>query len=130
MPRRPCRRRLPAARGGSKTATVPPTDLPEVSFRSPRSRPLSWRGRPDPSAHRVAAASVDTSDPFGPVFIVLIVLYGVVLIGPLVMFLVALVALVDVVDVVKRPDWQWKLTGQEWILLVILVNFLAIPALV
>jgi hypothetical protein len=64
------------------------------------------------------------------VFIVLIVLYGVVLIGPLVMFLVALVALVDVVDVVKRPDWQWKLTGQEWILLVILVNFLAIPALV
>ncbi len=72
-------------------------------------------------------ATVDTSDPLGPVFVVLLVLYGVVLIGSLVMFVVALV------DIIRRPEWQWKLAGQEkvlWILLVILVNFLAIPALI
>jgi hypothetical protein len=48
-------------------------------------------------------------------------------IGSLVLLIVALV------DIVKRPDWQWKLAGQEktlWLLLVILVNFLAIPSLI
>jgi hypothetical protein len=48
-------------------------------------------------------------------------------IGSLVMMIVALV------DIVRRPDWQWRMAGQEkvlWILLVILVNFLAIPSLI
>ncbi len=58
---------------------------------------------------------------------VLVILYVVVIVGSLVFFIMALV------DIVKRPDWQWKLAGQEkvlWILLVILVNFLAIPSLI
>jgi len=60
--------------------------------------------------------------------IVLIVMtYFVVVIGSIVLLIVA------VVDIVKRPDWQWKIAGHEntlWLLLVILVNFLAIPALI
>ena len=58
---------------------------------------------------------------------VLIFIWFVVIIGSLVMLIVALV------DMVKRPDWEWKLAGQEkvlWILLVVLVNFLAIPSLI
>jgi hypothetical protein len=64
---------------------------------------------------------------FGAGVFFLFALYFVVIIGSLVMLIVALV------DIVKRPDWQWKLAGQEkvlWILLVILVNVLAIPALI
>ncbi len=70
---------------------------------------------------------MNSSPAFGAGLIVLFVVYGVVILGTLVMFVVALV------DIVKRPDWQWKLAGQEkvvWILLVILVNFLAILPLV
>jgi hypothetical protein len=58
---------------------------------------------------------------------VFFIVWSVVVIGSLVMLIVALV------DIVKRPDWQWKLAGQEkilWLLLVILVNFLAIPSLI
>ncbi len=64
---------------------------------------------------------------FGAGFVVLFVVYGIVVIGSLVMLVVALV------DIVRRPDWQWRLAGQEkvlWILLVILINFLAIPSLI
>jgi len=60
-------------------------------------------------------------------FALLIVVYFVVIIGSLVMTIIA------VVDMAKRPDWQWKIAGQEkvlWILLVILVNPLAILSLV
>lgn len=59
--------------------------------------------------------------------IVLFVLWFVVIIGSLVMTVVA------IVDIAKRPEWQWKLAGSEkilWLLLVILINFLAIPALI
>jgi hypothetical protein len=58
---------------------------------------------------------------------VLILLYVIVIVGSITMLVVALV------DIVKRPDWQWKLAGQEkvlWILLIVLVNFLAIPSLI
>jgi hypothetical protein len=60
-------------------------------------------------------------------FLVVFGIFTVVIIGSIVMFVVALV------DMVRRPDWEWKLAGQEkilWILLVVLVNFLAIPALI
>ena len=59
--------------------------------------------------------------------LLLIIVWFVIVIGSLVMFIVA------IVDIVKRPDWQWKLSGQEkilWLLVVILVNILAIPALI
>ena len=72
--------------------------------------------------------TVGASDGFGVGLVVfLFVLYGIVAIGALVMFIVALV------DIVRRPDWQWRLAGQEkvlWLLLVILVNFLAITSLI
>jgi hypothetical protein len=58
---------------------------------------------------------------------IIIFVWVVVGIGSLVMLVVALV------DIVKRPDWEWKLAGQEkilWILLVVLINFLAIPSLI
>jgi hypothetical protein len=70
---------------------------------------------------------VNTLDPLGPGLVVVFILYGVVIFGSIAMLIVALV------DIIRRPDWQWKLAGQEkvvWILLVILVNFLAIPALI
>jgi Protein of unknown function (DUF2510) len=72
-------------------------------------------------------ATVNTATPFGAGLVVLFAVYGVVVIGSLILFIVALV------DIVKRPDWQWKLAGQEkvlWLLLVILLNFLAIPSLI
>jgi hypothetical protein len=72
-------------------------------------------------------ATVDGSSAFGAGLVVFFILWGVVAIGSLVFFIVALV------DIIRRPDWQWKLAGQEkivWLLLVILVNFLAIPALI
>jgi hypothetical protein len=59
--------------------------------------------------------------------ILLFSLYILVLLGSFVFFIFALI------DIVKRPDWQWKFAGQEkvlWILLVILVNFLAIASLI
>jgi hypothetical protein len=71
--------------------------------------------------------SVSSSGAFGSALILLFIAWFVLGIGSLVMFVVA------IVDIVKRPDWQWKLAGQEkilWLLLVILVNILAIPALV
>jgi len=67
------------------------------------------------------------SGVFGAGLFILFAVYVIVIVGSLVMLIVALV------DIVKRPDWQWKLAGQEkvlWILLVILVNVLAIPALI
>jgi hypothetical protein len=73
----------------------------------------------------VVLTADNTSIPAG--FAVFFVVFFIVGIGSLVMFVVALV------DMVKRPDWEWKLAGQEkilWILLVVLVNFLAIPALI
>jgi hypothetical protein len=51
----------------------------------------------------------------------------VVGIGSIEMVIVALV------DIVGRPDWEWKLAGLEKILsirLVVLVNFLALAALI
>jgi hypothetical protein len=57
-------------------------------------------------------------------FVILII---VISIGSLVFFVMA------IIDIAKRPDWQWKMAGQEkilWLLLVILVNFLAIPSLI
>ncbi len=72
-------------------------------------------------------AAVNSIDPIGVGFIVFFILYGIVVVGSLVMMIVALV------DIIRRPDWQWKLAGQEkvvWILLVILINVLAIPSLI
>jgi Protein of unknown function (DUF2510) len=48
-------------------------------------------------------------------------------VGSVAMLVVALV------DMVRRPDWQWRLAGQEkvlWVLLVVLVNFLAVTSLI
>jgi hypothetical protein len=52
-------------------------------------------------------------------------------------FLFALASLVltivSLVDMVRRPDWQWKLAGQEkvmWIVLVCLVNVFAVVSLI
>jgi hypothetical protein len=59
--------------------------------------------------------------------IAVFILWVVIGIGSLVMLIVALI------DIVKRPEWQWKLAGQEkvlWLLLVILINFHAIPSLI
>ncbi len=64
---------------------------------------------------------------WGPGFAALFLLYFVAVIASLVMMIVA------VVDIAKRPDWQWRLAGQEkvvWILLVVLINLLAIPSLI
>ena len=63
----------------------------------------------------------------GSAIVVLFILWFAIIIGSLVMMIVALV------DIARRPEWQWKLAGQEkilWLLLVILVNFLAIPSLI
>jgi hypothetical protein len=41
--------------------------------------------------------------------------------------------IVSLVDILKRPDWQWKLAGQEkvlWIVLVLVVNAFAIVSLI
>ncbi len=67
------------------------------------------------------------SGVFGAGVFIFFAVYAIVIIGSLVMLIVALV------DIVKRPDWQWKVAGQEkvlWLLLVILVNILAIPSLI
>lgn len=68
-----------------------------------------------------------TNDGFPVVIAVLIIIWVVVILGSLVLVVVSLV------DIVRRPEWQWKLAGQEkvlWLLLVILINFLAIPSLI
>lgn len=60
-------------------------------------------------------------------FAIFFIVWFVIAIGSLVLMIVALV------DIARRPDWQWKLAGQEkilWLLLVILVNLLAIPSLI
>ncbi len=70
---------------------------------------------------------MNSSGVFGAGIFVLFALYFVVVIGSLVMLIIALV------DIVRRPEWQWRLAGQEkvlWILLVILVNLFAIPSLI
>jgi Protein of unknown function (DUF2510) len=57
----------------------------------------------------------------------LFVLYVVVIFGSLAFLVVSLV------DMAKRPDWQWKLAGQEkvlWIVLVVLLNFLAVVSFI
>lgn len=72
-------------------------------------------------------ATVTNSDLGGAGIAALIIAWFVVWGGSLVMLVVALV------DIVRRPEWQWKLAGQEkvlWLLLVILVNILAIPSLI
>jgi hypothetical protein len=73
------------------------------------------------------AANIPGSTAAGVGIAFLIILYVVAIVGSLTMLVVALV------DIVRRPDWQWRLAGQEkvlWILLVVLVNFLAIPSLI
>jgi hypothetical protein len=64
----------------------------------------------------------------GASIVVLVIgFYVVVVFGPLAFLIVALI------DIVRRPDWQWKIAGQEkvlWILLVILLNLLAIPSFI
>ena len=75
----------------------------------------------------MAVATVTDANPFPPGLAALVIVYGIVAVGSLVMLVVALV------DIVRRPEWQWKLAGQEkvlWILLVLLVNFLAIPSFI
>lgn len=60
-------------------------------------------------------------------FTILFVVWIGIGLGALVFMIFALV------DMVKRPEWQWKLARQEkilWILLVILVNFFAIPTFI
>ncbi|MGA2036156.1 MAG: DUF2510 domain-containing protein [Acidimicrobiales bacterium] len=59
--------------------------------------------------------------------VLLFALYFIVIIGSIALLIIALI------DIVKRPEWQWKIAGQEkvlWLLLVVLVNFLAIPSLI
>lgn len=67
------------------------------------------------------------STGFAAGIVILFIIWFVIAIGSLVMTIIALV------DIVKRPEWQWKLAGQEkilWLLLVILINLLAIPSLI
>lgn len=67
------------------------------------------------------------SDTFGAGFVVFFILWFALIVGSVVMLVICLV------DIVRRPEWQWKLAGQEkilWILLVILVNVLAVPSLI
>ena len=72
--------------------------------------------------------SLANSSALGTGFVFVFFLFPfIIFIGSVVMLIVALV------DIVKRPEWQWKLAGQDkilWLLLVILVNILAIPALI
>jgi len=61
------------------------------------------------------------------VFVLFFLFWLVVAVGSFVLLIVV------IIDIAKRPDWQWKMAGQEkilWLLLVILVNFLAIPSLI
>jgi hypothetical protein len=72
-------------------------------------------------------ANVVGSSAAGVGIAFLFIVYFVVIIGSLAMMVVALV------DIVRRPEWQWKIAGQEkilWLLLVILINIFAIPSLI
>ena len=63
----------------------------------------------------------------GVVIAIFVIVYLVVILGSLAMMVIA------IVDIARRPDWQWKIAGQErilWLLLVILINILAIPSLI
>jgi Protein of unknown function (DUF2510) len=63
----------------------------------------------------------------GGIFAIIFVFFAAVSIGSVVFLIIALV------DIVRRPEWQWKLAGQEkilWIVLVVVVNFLAIPSFI
>jgi hypothetical protein len=84
-----------------------------------------WAGPVGP--YPVATVTTIDNTGVGIGIAVFFIAWLVIGVGSLVMLIVALV------DIVKRPDWQWKLAGQEkilWLLLVILVNFLAIPSLI
>jgi hypothetical protein len=77
--------------------------------------------------YSVATMTVADNAGVGIDIAVFFIVGGVIGIGSFVMLIVALI------DIVKRPEWQWKLGAQEkvlWLLLVILVNFLAIPSLI
>jgi hypothetical protein len=63
----------------------------------------------------------------GFLVVFLIILWVILVFGSIALFVIVLV------DIIKRPDWQWKVARQEktlWLLLVILVNVLGIPALI
>jgi len=84
----------------------------------------------DPDAgppYSVATATIADDAGVGiGFFAIFLIIWFAIIIGSLVLMIVALV------DIARRPDWQWKLAGQEkipWPLLVILVNLLAIPSL-
>ena len=97
-----------------------------------QSRPMwgQWNHAPLPDPvgpYSVATMSTVDNTGVGIGIAVFFFVCLVIGIGSLIMLIVALV------DIVKRPDRQWKLAGQEktlWLLLVILVNFLAIPSLI
>jgi hypothetical protein len=85
-----------------------------------------------PECHRQAfysaqVVSTTNNAGIGIAVATLIILWFLIVIGSLVMMILALV------DIARRPEWQWKLAGQErvlWLLLVILVNLFAIPSLI
>jgi hypothetical protein len=90
-------------------------------------------GRSDPAIQRTGGSSLTRvvgeagNAGVGVAIVALLIVWFCIGIGSLVMMIVALV------DIAKRPEWQWKLAGQEkvlWLLLVILINFLAIPSLI
>lgn len=72
-------------------------------------------------------ASTQSNAPPAGFFIGFAILWGgiaLVSVGSLVF------AIFCIVDIVRRPDWQWRLAGQEkilWLLLVILINFMCLP---
>jgi hypothetical protein len=75
----------------------------------------------------VSAGSSASGAGAALIFVVLFIVYGVVVVGSIALLIVALI------DIARRPDWQWKIAGQEkilWILLVLLLNFLAVPSLI
>jgi heme/copper-type cytochrome/quinol oxidase subunit 2 len=60
-------------------------------------------------------------------FFLFFALYIVIIVGSLVFLVVSLV------DMAKRPDWQWKIAGQEktlWIVLVVVLNLFAIVSFI
>lgn len=89
--------------------------------------PASGAGGLDIRIYPSAVIGATSNAGIGVAIVIFLILWFAIIIGSLVMMIVALV------DIVRRPDWQWKMAGQEkvlWLLLVILVNFLAIPSLI
>ena len=89
--------------------------------------PTSGAGGLDIRIYPSAVIGATSNAGIGVAIVIFLILWFAIIIGSLVMMIVALV------DIVRRPDWQWKMAGQEkvlWLLLVILVNFLAIPSLI